>query len=148
VRFAKDKSPYKTHTGIHFRHDQSKDAHAPGYYFHIEPGNCYAGAGLFQPSKPAIARLRRRVKDDPKGLQDLEADPEFKAAFPDGLFTRKPLNTVPIGFEESDPAAHYLKMIGLGCRQGLADDLLLDDDVIDQLVDIFRAASPLVRFFD
>jgi uncharacterized protein (DUF2461 family) len=22
-----------------------------GYYLHIEPGNCYAGAGLFQPSK-------------------------------------------------------------------------------------------------
>lgn len=30
VRFAKDKSPYKTHTGIHFRHEQSKSAHAPG----------------------------------------------------------------------------------------------------------------------
>jgi uncharacterized protein (TIGR02453 family) len=29
TRFSKDKSPYKTNLGIHFRHEQAKDAHAP-----------------------------------------------------------------------------------------------------------------------
>src|SRR5215467_10211615 len=29
TRFAKDKSPYKTNVGIHFRHERAKDAHAP-----------------------------------------------------------------------------------------------------------------------
>ena len=119
-----------------------------GYYLHIEPGNCYAGAGLFQPSKDAIARLRKRFVEDPRALDALEADAEFKAAFPDGLFTRKALKTVPIGFESDDPAARYLKMIGLGCRKELPDALLLDDDVMDVLIEIFRAASPLVRHFD
>ena len=31
VRFSKDKSPYKTNVGVHFRHEQAQDAHAPGY---------------------------------------------------------------------------------------------------------------------
>src|SRR5215831_13572407 len=31
TRFSKDKSPYKTHTGIQFRHEVGKDVHAPGY---------------------------------------------------------------------------------------------------------------------
>src|ERR1700741_353213 len=31
VRFAKDKSPYKTHAAAQFRHDAGKDVHAPGY---------------------------------------------------------------------------------------------------------------------
>src|SRR4051794_15057791 len=43
VRFSPDKSPYKTHVGIHFRHRSSiKGAHAPGFYLHIEPGECFA----------------------------------------------------------------------------------------------------------
>ena len=68
--------------------------------------------------------------------------------FPDGMVTRKELGLVPDGFEGSGPAAPYLKMVGLGCRKDLPDALLLDDEVIDLLIEIFRAASPLVRYFD
>jgi uncharacterized protein (TIGR02453 family) len=119
-----------------------------GYYLHIEPGNCYAGAALFQPSKAALARLRMRLIDDPEGLKDVLADPEFKLVFPDGIVTRKALSVVPDGFASRDFAAPYLKMVGLGCRKDLPDALLLDDDLIDPLIEIFRTASSLVRYFD
>jgi uncharacterized protein (TIGR02453 family) len=119
-----------------------------GYYLHIEPGNCYAGAALFQPSKAALTRLRTRLVDDPEGLKEIVDDAEFKTTFPDGMVTRKMLSAVPEGFESSDPAAPYLKMVGLGCRKDVPDALLLDDEVIDLLIGIFRAASPLVRHFD
>lgn len=118
-----------------------------GYYLHIEPGNCYAGAALFQPSKAALARMRQRLVDDPNDLNEILADPEFKKTFPDGLVTRKALSAVPEGFSKSDPAAPYLKMVGWGCRKDLPDALLLDDDVIDLLIEIFSTSSPLVRYF-
>ena len=119
-----------------------------GYYLHIEPGNCYAGAALFQPSKDALARLRARMVDDPESIKELLADTEFMKAFPDGLVTRKMLDVVPDRFDAGSPTAPYLKMVGLGCRQDLPDELLLDDALIDQLIQIFRAASPLVRYFE
>jgi uncharacterized protein (TIGR02453 family) len=119
-----------------------------GYYLHIEPGNCHAGAALFKPSKAALARLRMRLVDDPEGLKDMLTDREFKKNFPDGVVTRKALGAVPEGFVSSDPAAPYLKMVGLGCRKDLPDALLLDDEVIDLLIEIFRPASQLVRYFD
>jgi len=119
-----------------------------GYYLHIEPGNCHAGAALFQPSKEALARLRNRLVDDPEGLNYILADTEFKKAFPDGIVTRKELGAVPDGFESNDPVAPYLKMVGLGCRQDLPDALLLDDSVIDVLIEIFGPARQLVRYFD
>ncbi|MEB8385602.1 DUF2461 family protein [Rhodobacteraceae bacterium KMM 6894] len=119
-----------------------------GYYLHVEPGNCHAGAGLFIPTKAALASLRLRLIDDPKGMREIVQNPEFKEAFPDGIVTRKALKSVPDGFEQNDPAAKYLKMVGLGCRQDLPDALLLEDDVIGQLTDIFRLASPLVRYFE
>ena len=49
TRFSKDKSPYKTNVGIHFRHERAKDAHAPGYYLHIGPGEVFAGGGIWHP---------------------------------------------------------------------------------------------------
>ncbi|MEY8098516.1 DUF2461 domain-containing protein [Falsihalocynthiibacter sp. S25ZX9] len=119
-----------------------------GYYLHIEPGNCHAGAALFQPSKPALARMRSRLVDDPEGLTDVLADAAFKKTFPEGVITRKTLGAVPDGFESSGPAEPYLKMVGLGCRKDLSDALLLDDEVIDLLIEIFRASTPLVRYFD
>ena len=119
-----------------------------GYYLHLEPGNCYAGAALFQPSKMALARLRARLIDDPEELQDILADPEFKTDFPDGLVTRRELSALPDGVVGSDPAALYLKMVGLGCKKEVPDALLLKDDAIDLLIEIFRAARPLVRYFD
>lgn len=112
-----------------------------GYYLHIEPGNCYAGAALFKPSKAALARMRTRLIDDPSGLTAILDDPEFKKTFPDGIVTQKALGTVPEGFSCSDPAAPYLKMAGLGCRKDLPDALLFDDEVIDLLVEIFRAPA-------
>ncbi|AXI45788.1 TIGR02453 family protein [Sulfitobacter sp. SK012] len=119
-----------------------------GYYLHIEPGNCHAGAGLFHPSQATLASLRARLVDDPQGINDLVNDPEFNDVFPDGIVTRKALNSVPEGFDTNDPAATYLKMVGFGCRKDLPDGLLLEDDVIGQLIHIFSSASPLVRYFE
>ena len=48
VRFSKNKNPYKTNIGMHFRHELAKDVHAPGYYVHIQPpsvGNDYGMTG-------------------------------------------------------------------------------------------------------
>ena len=99
-----------------------------GYYLHIEPGNCHAGAGLFQPSKAALARLRVRLVDDPQGLNDVLTDPEFIEAFPDGIVTRKALGTVPDGFDRNDPAAPYLKIVGIRDSNGsLSRSQVLDN---------------------
>jgi uncharacterized protein (DUF2461 family) len=34
-----------------------------GYYIHVEPGQCSAGASLFIPSEPALLRMRTKIAD-------------------------------------------------------------------------------------
>ena len=41
MRFSKDGAPYKTNVGIQFRHEFGRDVHAPGFYVHIAPGECF-----------------------------------------------------------------------------------------------------------
>lgn len=119
-----------------------------GYYLHIEPGNCHAGAGLWYPSKETLTDMRVYLINNPEELDDVVTDPDFLEMFPDGIVTRKALSAVLDGFDSNDPAAPYLKMLGLGCRKDIPDAALLEDDAIDAVVDIFRSASPLVRYFD
>src|SRR3954466_10731682 len=54
IRFAKDKTPYKTHTGIQFRHERARDAHAPGFYLHLEPGTVFMACGTWHPDRDTL----------------------------------------------------------------------------------------------
>jgi len=58
IRFGKDKTPYKTNIGIQFRHEAGKDVHAPGYYLHIAPQECFFGAGIWRPDSTALGQIR------------------------------------------------------------------------------------------
>jgi len=71
TRFAKDKSPFKTHVGIQFRHDVGRDVHAPGYYLHIEPAECFTGSS-FEMSGERISRAPRGFDPEHPLVEDLK----------------------------------------------------------------------------
>ena len=56
VRFSRDKSPYKTHVGAHFRFG-GKGVHGPGYYLHLEPASCFVAptARARSPTRPTAS---------------------------------------------------------------------------------------------
>ncbi len=58
TRFSKDKTPYKTHVGIYFRHARSAEADTAGLYLHLEPGHAFLGAGIWHPATPGLKRIR------------------------------------------------------------------------------------------
>src|SRR3954469_13093814 len=66
TRFSKDKTPYKTNTGMHFRHKAAKDAHAPGFYLHLAPGQVFGGGGIWHPDTKTATKLRQAIVDNPE----------------------------------------------------------------------------------
>ena len=68
TRFSKDKSPYKTNVGAHFRHESYKDAHAPGFYLHLEPEACFAGLGIWRPDSKSLAGNPEIDRWPPRGM--------------------------------------------------------------------------------
>jgi uncharacterized protein (TIGR02453 family) len=65
TRFASDKTPFKTHVGIHFSHASGKDAHAPVFYLHLEPDGCFAAAGVWHPDNNALTKIRSAIIAEP-----------------------------------------------------------------------------------
>jgi uncharacterized protein (TIGR02453 family) len=66
TRFSADKRPFKTHVGIHFSHASDRDAHAPVFYLHLEPGNCFAAAGVWHPDSSALTKIRMAIVAEPE----------------------------------------------------------------------------------
>ena len=64
TRFSKDKTPYKTHAGVQFRHEAGKDAHAPGFYVHLAGDGIYFGGGIWTPPGPQLGLIRDYIADN------------------------------------------------------------------------------------
>ena len=74
VRFSKDKSPYKTNVGVHFRHEQAQDAHAPGYCLHLQPRNSFVGVGIWHPDTATAGRIRAAIQSEPEQWREAISD--------------------------------------------------------------------------
>ncbi|HEX9885916.1 MAG TPA: DUF2461 domain-containing protein [Longimicrobiales bacterium] len=105
VRFSKDKSPYKTHTGIQFRHTAGKDAHAPGFYLHLEPAQVFLGIGIWHPDGPTLRAIREAIVDDARGWTKAKGPP-FGGAFE---LAGDTLSRAPSGFDKEHPLVDDLR---------------------------------------
>jgi uncharacterized protein (TIGR02453 family) len=62
TRFSKDKSPYKTHIGIHFAHDGAESERSlPGFFFHMAPGKSMVASGIWHPQPPDLTEIRNSI---------------------------------------------------------------------------------------
>ena len=143
TRFSKDKTPYKTNIGIHFRHNAAKDAHAPGFYLHLEPDASFFGCGIWRPDGPTTQRIREAIVDDPAGWTRATRSKAFTSRLRlDGDQLKRP----PAGLDPAHPLIDDLRrkdFIGIGpLTQGgaCAPDFIADYDAL------CRLAAPLARF--
>src|SRR3954452_20062327 len=81
IRFAKDKTPYKTHAGIQFRHERARDAHAPGFYLHLEPGSVFMACGTWHPDRDTLHATRRATAPRPGRGRAIVDEPAFAQRF-------------------------------------------------------------------
>lgn len=107
TRFSADKTPYKTHIGIFINPGGGKKAITCGYYFHIEPDNCFIAAGTIGHPAPVLKAIRQSVYDEIEEYKSIVEDPEFRSLYPEIGFDL--LKTAPKGFPKEWPDIYYLR---------------------------------------
>ena len=145
TRFSKDKTPYKTHTGMQFRHVATQgDVHAPGFYLHIEPGACWAGVGLWQPSTDRARMIRQAIHDDPGAWRRATTGARFTARWE--LMDGDPLVRVPKEFDPDHPYADDLRRRSFVAATKLTQKAMTSDDFVDEYATLCQTAAPFMRF--
>jgi len=141
VRFSKDKSPYKTHAGLHFRHEAAADVHAPGFYLHLEPGQSFVGVGIWHPDPPTLKRLREAVARDAAGWRRATAAAGFKKRY---RLSGDALKTPPRGFDPEHPLIEDIKRKDFIAVADLRDAQVLARDFPRRFAETCAAGAPFV----
>jgi uncharacterized protein (TIGR02453 family) len=143
TRFSKDKTPYKTAVGIHFRHEVAKDAHAPGFYLHIDPKECFIGAGIWHPDTATARRIRDAIIERPK---DWKKAVQGKAFTNHWRLTGDSLKRPPRGVDADHPFVEDIKRKDFIAVADLSTDDLLQARLPKQLEASWKRTLPLMKF--
>ena len=145
VRFAKDKSPYKTHAGVHFRHALGKDAHAPGFYMHFAPDEVFFGGGIWMPDAGALGKIRHAIADDAKSWKRAVEDKAFATAFSSGV-EGEGLVRPPKGFDAEHAYIKDIKRKSFFAMHQSSVKTAVSAGLADEVEGAFRAAKPVIAF--
>ncbi|MGH7864706.1 MAG: DUF2461 domain-containing protein [Candidatus Binataceae bacterium] len=143
TRFSRDKSPYKTNVGAHFRHTTSKDVHSPGYYLHLSPGEVFVGCGIWHPDSPTAAKIRDAIVARPQNWTRAISSRSFRAKCDlDGDRLQRP----PAGYAADHPLIEELKRKDFIASTTLTQADACSARFLDRFVEICQAAAPMMCF--
>ncbi|HEX6150129.1 DUF2461 domain-containing protein [Nocardioides sp.] len=139
VRFAKDKSPYKTHQGAFVA-----AAPSTGWYVEISARGTRVGAGCYRPGD-RLAGIREAIDDHRSGseLERLLATLEAEGFEIGG----ESLKTCPRGYAADHPRITLLrrKQLMVGRSYGFEADAI-GPGLLDRVREDWRRARPLVEW--
>ena len=143
TRFSKNKTPYKTNVGIQFRHELGKDVHAPGFYVHIEPNNCFLGTGIWRPDSDALAAIRSCIAENSGSWKRARDAKRFVAHFRlGGARLKRP----PRGYAADHPYIEDLKRKDFIAVSEFPIKAIRSPGFIDEVAARYATAKPLMRF--
>ncbi len=143
TRFTRDKSPYRNHMWIGFRHPNTRISEGCTLWFEITPSGYDYGAGFYSASAEFMISYRQKLLADPAGFlaiaRDLEsrgysyaAESYKKQHFPDAPKEIQPyVNIKNFAWEKQHP--------------GVAD-LLAPSDISERLKLEFLSLKPMYHY--
>lgn len=142
VRFSKDKSPYKTHWGIHLK--RATEKLRGGYYVHLKPGEVFVGGGFWMPESADLKLIRGHIAQNDKPLRKLINSKKFKEMF--GELQGDKVKTAPKGFSKDDPAIDLLRHKSFTVSKNFSDKEALDPKFVNQVVACFKGMKPFFNY--
>ncbi len=140
VRFAKDKSPYKTNFGANIVPGGKKSGDL-GYYVHLAPhDNSFIAGGLYMPSSEQLAKFRRAIAEDARPFKRIMKNKDFVRYF--GAIEGERLSTAPQGYARDHPEIDLLRLKSVVVRHPLTDKQVLSPRFPAQVMPVMTALKP------
>ena len=143
TRFSKDKTPYKTHAAVHFRHEAGRNAHAPGFYAHLATDGLFFGGGIWTPPAPHLSRIRDFIADNARSWARISNAKKIRDV---GGIKGDGLKRPPKGFDAEHVHIEDLKRKSFFVMTEAQAAAALSPDFVDDVSEAFGRAAPLNRF--
>jgi uncharacterized protein (TIGR02453 family) len=144
TRFANDKTPYKSWQGARLFHERSRELAAPSFYLHLQPRNCFVGAGLWHPETVTQRRVRQFIVDNPGSWKQAAHAPAFRRRF--DLESGDMLVRPPSGFAVDFEFIDDLRRKNFIATRVIEDSVMLGPKLRQVLVKDVQALAPFVDY--
>jgi uncharacterized protein (TIGR02453 family) len=146
TRFSGDKSPLKTQVAAHFPARGFARGEGAGLYVEIAPSWVWIGGGLYMPASADLQLIRAHIADNHRALHRAVSNAAFTRAV--GNLDGERLSSMPRGYLKDHPAAYYLRFKQFLAGREFEADFATARRFYPELLRIFRAVVPLVRFLN
>ena len=146
TRFSADKSPLKTHAAAHFPSRAFPKGQGAGLYLEVAPAGIWIGGGLYMPSSADLRLVREHIAVHHRRLHRAVTAPPFRGVV--GELDGERLTRVPRGYPADHEASHYLRYKQFLAGREYPADFAVSDRFYPELLRVFRAIVPLVRFLN
>lgn len=143
IRFSKSKEPYKTNVGIQLRHEMGRDAHAPGYYIHLAPDECFLGVGCWRPNGESLNKIRASIDANTARWWRAKSAKDFNAQY---QLAGDSLKTTPRGYPADHPLIDDLRRKDFIAVTPLSRREVLSAKLTDEITNRFKVARQFMRF--
>lgn len=145
IRFSKNKAPYKTNVAAVF-HLKGHWQQSAGYYLNIEPGEAFAGGGVYMPPSDQLREIRRALVERSEELLSIVNDKAFRRRF--GELEGDKLQRVPQGYRADHPMAEWLKYKWLYAGVTWPHEKSFSPNFVHEVAQAYKQVTPLVRFLN
>lgn len=142
VRFSKDKQPFKTCFSGNLK--RATKARRGSYYFHLEPGNSFAGGGFWEPNPDDLKRIREELSADPAPMRKILKSKGVKDYF--GDLHGEQLKTTPKGYDANDPAIDLLRYKQFTFIRHFTDKEVMAPSFLKELNETFKKMRPFLDY--
>jgi uncharacterized protein (TIGR02453 family) len=140
VRYAKDKTPYKTHQGGFVAAGESA-----GWYVQVDPRGVMVGVGVYHASPEPLGRMRDAIVDDRRGrrLEAIVAD----LAGSGWTIGGDRLKTTPRGYDPQHPRIELLRHKTLSATRSYGFEPVIHTAGLRELIaKDWRAGGQLIEW--
>ncbi|MGB0429860.1 MAG: DUF2461 domain-containing protein [Bacteroidia bacterium] len=145
IRFSKNKAPYKTNFGAYIAFGGRKSEYA-GYFFHLKPGECFLGGGMYKPSTPVLRKIRQEIDYNASQIKEIINQKQFTKTF--GSLKGEKLVTAPKGYPKDHPEIELLKFKSYFVMHALNESDLMSANAVEHCAELFKVVFPFNRFFN
>ncbi len=146
TRFAKDKSPYKTHISAIFPRSTAVKREGAVFYFHFTEKELLIFGGVYMPEREELLAYRTLLQERYRELQEILRDSKLRRTF--GELQGEKLSRVPKGFPGDHPAESLLRNKQWYLENTLDIRTVTSSKLLPELVKHFEMMAPMVEFMN
>jgi uncharacterized protein (TIGR02453 family) len=146
TRFAKDKTPYKTHVAAWLGRNGLEKNRAAIYYFSISPEEIEIAGGVYHPEPDVLLAVRQHIARHHEAFRATFETPKLRKLL--GGLQGDSVARAPKGFDPEHPAIDLLKRKMYCCFVILDPALATTPKLQGEIVKRFEAMAPFMEFLN